>query len=279
MCTVTLLPEPALAAHGLDRPLLRVVFNRDEQRTRAVALPPAVRTIGGRQVVMPVDPVGGGSWLAVSDRGLVFALLNVYDTPATEIGPARAAAAPTAGQVAPARASSTGGTGLLSRGLVVPALAGSDSITHALTRATALDVGRFGPFRLLLIDRRHLIECWSKGGRLHHRRLSLHAPVMRTSSGLGDAAVLAPRRRLFRRFFGLAGDPRLAQDAFHDHQWPGREDISVRMARTAAHTVSRTMVEVATETATVWYLPTGAEAAGGVSVTIAIDARGAERCA
>jgi hypothetical protein len=51
------------------------------------------------------------------------------------------------------------------------------------------------------------------------------------------------------------------------------------MARAAAHTVSRTTVEVAPQTATVSYLPTGADVAVRVSLTMAIDARGPERCA
>ncbi len=53
-------------------------FNRDERRSRAEALPPATQTRGGRRILAPVDPDGGGTWLGVNECGLVVALLNFY---------------------------------------------------------------------------------------------------------------------------------------------------------------------------------------------------------
>lgn len=237
MCTVTLLPASTMAVRrtGLDRPLLRVVCNRDERRVRPAARPPSLGRRDGRSVAMPVDQMGGGSWIAVNDSGIVFTLLNAHD------GPTRAAA-PRTGRDAPA-----------SRGLIIPAVAGGHSVTHALERAEALDVSRYLPFRLLLIDRHQLVECWPEAGSLRHRRSFLGGPIMRTSSALGDALVLAPRRTLFRRFFAAARDPLAAQDAFHEHQWTGREDISVRMERDDARTVSRTVVCIGAGVATMTY--------------------------
>ncbi len=237
MCTVTVLPASAMAAHrtGLDRPLLRVVCNRDERRVRPAARPPSLGRIDGRRVAMPVDPVGGGSWIAVNDSGIVFTLLNAHESPTR-------AAAPRPGQDAPS-----------SRGLIIAAVAGGQSVTHALERAEALDVSRYLPFRLLLIDRHQMVECWPEAGRLRHRRSFLGSPIMRTSSALGDALVQGPRRTLFRRFFAAARDPVAAQEAFHEHQWVGREDISVRMERDDARTVSRTVVCIGPGVATMTY--------------------------
>lgn len=55
-----------------------VFFNRDEQKTRAIAEPPQVVFINQIARLMPIDPVGGGSWLAVNEFGWAFALLNFY---------------------------------------------------------------------------------------------------------------------------------------------------------------------------------------------------------
>jgi hypothetical protein len=89
---------------------------------------------------------------------------------------------------------------------------------------------------------------------------------MRTSSSLGDALVEGPRRTLFRRFFRGTSQAAAAQDAFHDHQWPGREDVSVRMQRAGASTVSRTTVEVSASFATMIYT----SARGGVRARVVL---------
>ena len=67
MCTVSIVPDG-------DR--FTLMSNRDERRDRAVALQPTVERFGARAAIMPIDPVGGGSWLGVNDAGLVAALLN-----------------------------------------------------------------------------------------------------------------------------------------------------------------------------------------------------------
>ena len=232
MCTVTAVPRSRLSssAWAADPLLLRLACNRDEQRTRAEALPPVVQLVEGRRVMMPLDPESGGSWIAVNEQGLVFALLNVN---------------------AVGRAAADG----LSRGGVIPRLVSAASISQALARLLDVEAGRYRPFRLLMLDASQLVECWMEEGRLRHRRAYLHGAVMRTSSSLGDAVVEGPRRTLFRRFFRDTSSPAAAQDAFHDHQWPGREDVSVRMQRDDALTVSRTTVEVSASFATMIYRP------------------------
>jgi len=55
-----------------------VFFNRDEQKTREKALVPDIYSLGGVNVVMPIDPQGGGTWLAVNEYGCTYALLNYY---------------------------------------------------------------------------------------------------------------------------------------------------------------------------------------------------------
>ena len=62
----------------LDRGEYTVFFNRDESRMRARAIPPDIFHNEVQQYIMPLDPQGGGSWIAVNANGLTFALLNNY---------------------------------------------------------------------------------------------------------------------------------------------------------------------------------------------------------
>jgi uncharacterized protein with NRDE domain len=232
VCTITALPRSALLRTLSDEPLLlRVACNRDEQQTRPAGLPPTLRTAGARSVVMPIDPHSGGTWIAANDTGIVFAILNL--NPGLPVA-----------------------SGDISRGTIIPALVDAATVSEALQRARRLQARRYRPFRLLLFDRYQLVECWPDNDRIRHRRSFLYAPMMRTSSGLGDAIVIGPRRRLFRTAFSAAIDPREAQDRFHRHQWPGRAHISVNMERADARTVSCTVVEVGLQSVSISYRPT-----------------------
>lgn len=55
-----------------------VFFNRDEQKTRAQAKSPDVFNLSGTKAIMPIDPQGEGTWLAVNEAGVCYALLNYY---------------------------------------------------------------------------------------------------------------------------------------------------------------------------------------------------------
>jgi hypothetical protein len=112
-----------------------------------------------------------------------------------------------------------------------------------------------------------LVECLPRTGRLECRRLDPHDALMRTSSGLGDVTVAEPRAALFRSFLAHASDPIAATDLFHQHQWRGREAISVRMRRHDARTVSHTVVQVGDDAVCLSYRPAGEPSI--VSVTVA----------
>ena len=84
--------------------------------------------------------------------------------------------------------------------------------------------------------------------------ITLDGPLLFTSSSLGDALVEAPRQQLFQRMVveGRCGWLP-GQRHFHRHQWPSRPEISVRMERHDALTVSRTVVEVTRATRSLFY--------------------------
>lgn len=53
-------------------------FNRDEALSRPEALSPQIQTTLPTNILCPVDPQGGGTWLGVNQYGLVMALVNDY---------------------------------------------------------------------------------------------------------------------------------------------------------------------------------------------------------
>lgn len=221
MCTVTLIPR------GRDG--FRLVTNRDESRTRRAALPPRLHTIGaGLCAVWPVDPQGEGTWIGAGAHGLVVTLLNL-----NVVG---------GGQRVP---------GAPSRGTLLPSLlkeADPERVGAALARQ---DLGAFAPFRMFAVDRASMVTLRWDGASLTSESRPLGAACL-VSSGLGDHLVEG-RLELFARFRLERGDTPEMQDAFHEHVWPGREEISVRMSRADARTVSTTIVEVTRESVSMRY--------------------------
>lgn len=67
MCTLTWKP--------LDSGYV-LLFNRDEQRSRPVALPPRAFEANGVRYLAPTDTARGGTWLLVNEHGLSLGLLN-----------------------------------------------------------------------------------------------------------------------------------------------------------------------------------------------------------
>jgi hypothetical protein len=230
MCTVTVVPR----AGGV-----RVLCNRDEQRTRPLALPPRIHDLGERRAVFPLDPQGGGTWIGVNDAGVVVALLNANPTTRT-----------------------TGTEAGRSRGHIVRDLLQCESLRRAMAVAENLDPRAFEPFRVVIVhDNRVAVAASHRSASIRCRESPLDRPLLFTSSSLGDVLVTAPRQRLFERLVvrnragWLAGQTR-----FHQHRWRQRPDISVRMERRDALTVSRTTVDITHRERRVLYeAPLGAE--------------------
>jgi Transport and Golgi organisation 2 len=213
MCTVSVISVPGL---------LRLVSNRDEQRSRPAALPPTLTRAGDLQVLSPTDPTSRGTWIACNQLGLTIALLNV--------NPPEGA----------------GGVPPRSRGGIIPMLIRGRSLGDVAKLAAAIDHEEFAPFRLVAIHpgENEVLEVAPVSGSV--RRLPLTMPQMFTSSGLGDHHVEGPRRQLFERtvLAGGSGELRARQDRFHAHRWRDSLAVSVHMSRADAWTVSRTAIEI-----------------------------------
>ena len=188
-------------------------FSRDESVLRPLARPPQPTQDGW--ALAPVDPQGGGTWLAVNRVGMSFALLNAYEwTPAGEAPPDR-----------------------ISRGTVILALwrLQTRPALEQQLQALVLPLGeRYAPFRLLVLWPDGQVAQWCWQGQALLRETAV-APVV--SSGAHTAEVQAVRTRLFA---SLQGD----LHGFHSSHWPERGYRSVCMHRPEAHTVSLTRVQV-----------------------------------
>lgn len=235
MCTVTVVPH---------RDGTRLVCNRDERRTRALAVPPDLTFAGSRPAVYPIDPESGGTWVGVNDCGLAVALLNANHGMPVE--PATRAAAH-----ATVPFESRGGS--TSRGGIVPRLLGCSSLRELMACASAIDHRRFTPFRVLAVQGREAVIIGDSEGGWRLQPRAVRRPLMLTSSALGDHHVDGPRRRLFSRLMANPATWLEAQQRFHRHQWVHRPDISVLMRRQDARTVSRTEIDLAPGRASLRY--------------------------
>jgi hypothetical protein len=213
MCTVTVVPH----AGGV-----RLLCNRDERRSRPAAWPPRAHDLGGIRATFPVDPQGAGTWIGCNSAGLAVALLNADVSTDVVNGDARQ-----------------------SRGLIVRQLLWSASIVEAGDALEHIDPRGFAPFQLVVVRGRSISTVASDGLSLTRRHMRVvDAPLLFTSSSLGDSLVAPPRRRLFERVVVRGDGGWLAGQTRFDHQWPDRPAISVRMERADALTVSRTVVDV-----------------------------------
>jgi Transport and Golgi organisation 2 len=217
MCTVSVVPR---------RDGLRIVCNRDEQRTRPAALPPRIRRAGRRRATWPVDPAGGGTWIGVNDAGLVACLLN--RNPRSSVDCHRA-----------------GERSRFSRGTIVPSLLAHVRFDRALEAAMRIAGDAFEPFTLVVLQDGAVAELQNIDLELTLQHGAIRQPIVLTSSSLGDHLVEAPRRALFDELVTRSRAPLAGQAAFHRHRWRDRPEISVRMSRPEAATVSRTVVDVA----------------------------------
>lgn len=218
MCTVTWLAR----AGGFE-----LFCSRDELRTRAAALAPRLTETTGGRFLAPLDPDGGGTWVAVNDRGLALTLLNDY------------AADRRAGE-------------FKSRGRLVSRLAAAGSLAGSLADLEALDLGRYRPFRLLLLAPGAAPSVRHWDGRREASEPPSSPPLLTSSSRDPEGADRARRALLAR-----VADGRLDADAllaFHRSHEPERGPLSPCMHRSDAATVSFTHLAVDGERATMSYL-------------------------
>ncbi len=208
----------------------QVFFNRDEQRGRAKALPPAQFTAhNGVRFIMPLDPVGRGSWIAVNEFGLTLCLLNYYqgELPHGE---------------------------LISRGQLIKKFACYSCSETLLTELNALSLKHYAPFTLVIFDSQ-LCRSQGKVKTLQWNgkaRLYIEPLPPLISSAVDADNVIASRQRLFTGL-NAAEESVASRLSFHHSHAPEKGHLSPCMHREEAHTVSFTHVKVAKESVTIHY--------------------------
>ncbi len=221
MCTVTFIAREN--GYGLG-------MNRDEQLSRATGLPPKRTQVNGRVVLGPSEPCGG-TWIALNDAGVTFALINWYSVPA-RVG---------------RHATSRGGIVTAVRGL-----AARESVAAALDE---LPLASTNPFRLVgIFPATHEVAewCWD----LQKLTETPHPWKARQwiSSGFDEPGAERERSATFRREWSpsFAGSLDWLRRLHRSHS-PTRGAFSTCMHRKDAATVSYTEISVSTRGAALHY--------------------------
>ncbi len=221
MCTVTFSPRKRGYA---------LAMNRDEQLTRIVGLPPTNELVQGRSVLCPTEP-DGGTWIALNDSGVTFALVNWYSVPAT------------------IKSNSA------SRGEVVRTVKTTDSPALTTKALEKLPLKRIKPFRLIGVfpGTRQILE-WQ--WNLHQLVCKRHPWQQQQwiSSGFDEPQAQSARGKIFQQALsqknagGLAWLRRL-----HRSHSPVVGPFSTCMHRPDAATVSYTEISVSARRGTMRY--------------------------
>lgn len=198
----------------IDASGYQLFFNRDEQKSRAPALPPQTFILRGVKVLMPVDPVGQGSWISVNEHGLSLCLLNHYQgkKPAGE---------------------------LISRGQLVKYLSSAKTIAEVAQRFSELKLGVFAPFTLLAFELGHSTARELQWNGESFCVVAAFSPYFSSAVALED--VVTYRQSVYDALPNIDSHTLLA---FHAQHHPEQSHMSVCMHRDDAQTVSFTGVRV-----------------------------------
>lgn len=208
-------------------------FNRDERKTRAAELPPALARRAGVAFVAPWDGERGGTWLAANEFGITVALLNDY---AATWRPAF-------------------GVESNSRGHIVTSCAMATSRAEVLRILRMQPLARTPAFRLAALSRDEtpLVVSWADGVLRYEDGAA--APFL-SSSSFATNEVVAYRRARFDAVANAAPEGTLAELArLHYEHDRARGAHSVLMHRSDASTRSVTHVSVAAEGVQLRYQP------------------------
>ncbi len=253
MCTVTWTTR----ADGYD-----LFFNRDEHRARSTAQGPQTHSRPGARVIAPVDPDGGGTWLAVNEHGLSHCLLNYYAADAAADSLRQHAASlqlESAGHVpltAPRhshRSVAPHGRAPRSRGLLVLELSDSGSAEETAERLEQTNLGAYLPFILLVFAPQYEPRGYLHTGATQLEQIALRPPL--TTSAFQPAEVRRRRSRVYREMLAAHADPVTALERFHRSELPEPGPFAVAMRREEAMTVSLSHVSVDARRALFRYAP------------------------
>lgn len=209
----------------------QVFFNRDEQKTRALAMPPKQYQVNGVDMIMPLDPTGGGSWISINEFGLSLCLLNNYQGIVPD-GP------------------------LISRGLLLKNMSLSRNIAQLTEAFYRLELSSFAPFTLLafapnLTQHNGVVVAYKWDG-VQQNIVETDSPLF--SSGVDLARVQAHRQAKYDQLIST-GKNQQNLLMFHSHHHSEQPHLGTCMHRSDAHTVSFTHLRNRHGQASMFYAP------------------------
>ncbi len=213
MCTLTWKP--------LDTGYV-LFFNRDEQRSRPVALPPRAFEANGVRYLAPTDTARGGTWLLVNEHGLSLALLNHA----------------TAMRLAP--------THPASRGWLPHHAADCLDVETAIKRIATRRLDDVPPFHLIAADASQASLLTWDGIDATSTQLAAEGCLLTTSSYQPEV-IASQRLATFARDVGDMASASVEQLAtFHEHRGDNAA-AGIRMSRPDACTHSIARIEMSRE--------------------------------
>lgn len=206
-------------------------FNRDESRTRQIALPPTIHQAEGTHFIAPIDKDAGGTWIGVNQYGMSLCLLNYY-------------------QGSPL--SNSNGKDYISRGQLVKSLLSCQSPLEVIQQTEMFNWQQFRPFILVIFAPDEAVNALTWNGESEHLQTTDVKPPL-ASSSFQPKTVINGRRQQFLTAtpFDSAGIYR----AFHASHNPERDAYSVCMHRPDAHTVSFSHIAVRENDVAFHYTP------------------------
>ena len=219
MCTLTLIP---------DEQGYTLTMNRDELRSRDEAGLHRAR-IGSVYASFPVDAVAGGTWVGLNSQGVSLALLNCYQAPSVNVSS--------------------------SRGNIIAKAIFGGTATEIYLSLTRLDVERYNPFDLVLVDRGRVHQFRWDRVEYHWRSRTFSKPLMFTSSSERLVQVEAYRKAQFSTWLDSGNSSREITQ-FHLSQEASRASDAVLMDREQVHTKSLVQIRVDSRVATLSYFNT-----------------------
>jgi len=213
MCTVSWVID----SNGYD-----LFFSRDELRTRSIALPPEIHLSESMPYIAPIDPDGGGTWIAVNSNGVCLFLLNNYQSsymPTEEIRK--------------------------SRGLICDTLIHHGTVAEAEHHLLSLALQVYPPFSLGMLEPDRSCKVFDWDGERLHKRVSPTSPLASSSSPNWEEIKRWRREKLKQMTTPGGTKPTTKQlydfHCFHD---PAQPAASACMRRPEAKTVSLSHVSL-----------------------------------
>ncbi|MCW2117813.1 NRDE family protein [Flavobacterium sp. 7A] len=175
-----------------------VTSNRDERVIRLSALYPQQYAVNNKNVMYPKDPLAGGTWYVVDEKGTILVLLN---------------GAHEEHQISPPYRKS--------RGLIVLDMIGSNS---PIAFWKAIDLDDIEPFTLVLYQDKMLYQLRWDGQNKDTLVLDTDKSHIWSSATLYPAVVRAKREVLFQSFL-CKKDTISEKELFQFHRYTEPEDL------------------------------------------------------